>query len=288
LGKNKIILHIQGGLGNQLFQYSTARMLAQLLGAILEIDLSFYENKRFKGIYRLRNIKINHRFYKILRLLNINCKYNKKTHFREIKYKDNTDKLIKLVPPIFIEGWINNFNFFRGIKHLLEEELELKDISFIKNSIEYYNITKDNHSVAIHIRRGDYLNNPHFVNLEFNYYRKAMSIISELIGSPKFYIFSDDSIFAKELFFNIPNCNYIEKHSLPQSMYNTIGDIWDFFLMNQCRHIIIANSTFSWWAAWLNSGPQKIVVSPKKWYNNKLAQHYVDNISFMPNNWILI
>lgn len=129
-------------------------------------------------------------------------------------------------------------------------------------------------SVSVHIRRGDYINSSNFGVCSIDYYKLAMSFISEKISDPIFVFFSDDIDWVKE---NIP---------CPNAIYVSCNhgiDSWqDMYLMTQCKHNIIANSSFSWWGAWLNNNSNKIVIAPAKWFN------YSPNYDILPKEWITL
>jgi hypothetical protein len=115
------------------------------------------------------------------------------------------------------------------------------------------------------VRRGDYINNVKnnatYGECSLDYYRAAIAYISERVVRPYFFIFSDDISWVQDnLKLDVP-CQYVE-HNYGVDSYN------DMHLMSLCRHHIIANSSFSWWGAWLNSRPEKIVVGPRKWFVN--------------------
>ena len=131
-------------------------------------------------------------------------------------------------------------------------------------------------SVSIHVRRGDYLNGYYYETLgkicDIAYYQRAIGTIKERVDNPHFYIFSDDPDYVTENL-TIENATFVN--------FNRGNDSWqDMYLMSQCKHNIIANSTFSWWGAWLNNNPQKVVVAPSHWFAN------MDNDEIVLPEWI--
>ena len=140
-------------------------------------------------------------------------------------------------------------------------------------------LIKNNNSVAVHIRRGDYLSNPkaryfHGI-LGQDYYKKSITYIRKKLKKPSFFIFSDDIHLVKKTFPFFNNKNY--------TFINTNSAMNDLYLMKNCKHFIIANSTFSWWGAWLSTNKSKIICSPKKWSRSKSAQ-----TDIIPKSWIRI
>jgi hypothetical protein len=178
---------------------------------------------------------------------------------------------------IHISGWYNN-NYFNTKEDLIRNAFQFDCSRLNILSSEYLNKIRNENSISIHIRRGDYLS-ADWVNVlgnicTLNYYHEAIYLISNKISNPSFYIFSDDIPWAKENLF-LSNSTYIE--------HNKGEDSWqDMYLMSQCKHHIIANSTFSWWGAWLNSNKNKIVVAPCKYDTTTEAT------DIYPKEWIII
>ena len=134
-------------------------------------------------------------------------------------------------------------------------------------------------SVSIHVRRGDYLTNPVTFQThglcDIDYYKKAIDEILDLVDKPHFFIFSDDQSWAKSnIIFGAPT-DYVMHN-------NSLKNYEDLRLMSYCRHHIIANSSFSWWGAWLGNNPEKIVIAPKKWFNDPK----IDTTDLIPDTWL--
>jgi len=123
----------------------------------------------------------------------------------------------------------------------------------------------------VHVRRGDYLEHPEIGVLDLSYYQQAYDFFKSKMVQPVFYIFSNDQAWCKQKFQFMENAVYIE---------NTESEIDDFVLTSQCLHNIVANSSFSWWAAWLNSNKEKIVVAPKNWRADD-----PNNYKHLPRSW---
>jgi hypothetical protein len=141
---------------------------------------------------------------------------------------------------------------------------------------------QDCNSVSLHIRRGDYIsiqkNASKFIALDIQYYENAIKKISSLISNPIFFVFSDDVDWVKQNLKSEFETHYISNNNTKTTSYI------DMQLMSMCQHNIIANSTFSWWAAWLNSNTNKIVISPSKWF-----QHFDVNMDdILPDTWLRI
>jgi len=146
---------------------------------------------------------------------------------------------------------------------------------------EISKIMQDTNSVSIHIRRGDYIANP--ITFQYHglcsmeYYKKAIQYINENINRPIFFFFSDEIDWVKDNLKIPKDCYFIDHNK----MENDYLDLW---LMSQCKHNIIANSSFSWWGAWLNTNKEKIVIAPKKWFNNAA----IDTTDLIPEEWLII
>ena len=159
--------------------------------------------------------------------------------------------------------------------------MKLLRFSKIKDKLhqKYLNLINNKNSVAIHIRRGDYLNDPkvrciHGI-LGSDYYKKSINYIKKKVKNPFFFIFSDDIELVKKNFSFFNNKKYI--------FIDTKSSINDLYLMSNCKHFIIANSTFSWWGAWLSKNKRKIVCAPKRWLRARISTPDI-----IPESWIRI
>ena len=300
-----IIVRIIGGLGNQLFQYATARNISIKKQVPFRVDTSFYNNVRYRGIFRLTHFNTfiqeatkeeierlttepSSSFYaRICRKLRLSGKFYKKTHIIEDR-RCNTDKrIINCEGNAYIDGWFQNEEYFREIRDVL-----LMECTLIKDpGTQFQDVQleiRNNESVSIHFRRGDYLTNKYFGAVPINYYYQAVKFINENIKQPVYYIFSDDIEWVKNNFKIDGTANYLDPETEKTSIYHTENDFEELILMKHCKHNIIANSTFSWWAAWLNTNPGKIVIAPKRWYDNPHAQKRFEKGSLKVPHWIYI
>lgn len=276
-----IINHILGGLGNQMFQYAAARSLALHLNCESFSDLRGFSN------YELHN------GYELNRVFNVNSKPARDKQIRNVLgWRANPLCMKFLRQPLFESFQGNTFivephfhywpeffditsnsylhGYWQSEKYFIAaEDLIRKDFTF-RMPLEGKNLQlKDSiqtrQSVSIHIRRGDYLNqkkNTKIMNsCSLDYYYDAIKYISNAVDNPSFYIFSDDIDWVKS--------NFQFEHPTFYVDWNTGLDSYcDMHLMSLCKHNIIANSSFSWWGAWLNQNQDKIVIAPKKWFVN--------------------
>ncbi len=260
------IVRIMGGLGNQLFQYAMARNLSYFNDKIiLDLDLESAETKRnyvldkFNIVSFPKTTKIKSDYYKQYRkyfdgynIINRIMKYGKE---RETFVFQDVSKCI------YLDGYWQNRIYFNKIKDVLINEITLNDDIFIKNEI--LAMIEKNNSVGVHVRRGDYLNSTNskiFENQGVEYYISAMNYVKDKIENPLFFVFSDDIAWCKKAFYNIDNIIFVDGNNTAEQ---------DFDMLKKCKHNIISNSTFSWWAAWLKPDNCKLLIAPHNWYKNE-------------------
>lgn len=272
-----VIVKIVGGLGNQMFQYAYAKALQQK-GYEVKIDISAFETYKLHGGYQLDKYNIdldsstkdeNNKFYKntfcfkVLKKIGIDLS-------KLIKEKSLLfdKKLLEIQDNNYLDGYFQCENYFKNIREIILKQFTInKEISNYSKDIEN-KIKNSQNSCSLHIRRGDFINN---INIsihgtcDLKYYKDAMKYLEEKVGSMDYFIFSDDIEWVKENL-AIQNAIYID------SQENRIPHE-DIYLMNLCTYNIIANSSFSWWGAWLNQNEKKIVLAPKKWFaDDKLEE----------------
>ena len=284
-----LTIKISWWLWNQMFQYAYIRSLSLKNNSDFKLDISEYDiyfrpyeleifdiQKKYavgaeipfyEKIYsknRYIGFALN-KFKGILKKLN-------KNHFSEIQF--NFDRKMSVLNSWYIE-W-----YFQTEKYFLDHENEIrKDFTFIKgiawNNKKYSDMIKDSNSVSIHIRRWDYVANSRYSKCSLDYYNSAIEYIKWKVENPIFFIFSDDMEWTKANL-NIDN----EVHFID---FNSWKSSWgDMRLMSLCKHNIIANSSFSWWWAWLNANPTKMIIWPKKWFNDNTF----NTCDILPNTWI--
>jgi len=301
-----IVTKIHAGLGNQLFQYATGRALSIHLNTELKLDLTFYDNLDNKNAYRLNRFNLetkqsnNQEFEYLRNVSNVPFPYRvlKKLGIRRYPYFKNThileQEIIELLNSsslnfdnYYLEGWFANENYFKDYRSTIIFDLNA-DFLLVEANLNMQHEIKNSNSVSVHIRRGDYLSNSYFKTLPITYYKNAIEKIKVDIDTPKFFFFSNDIEWTKNNFKDVQNAIFIEKNSKADTSFSTTGDIEDLMLMRSCKHNIIANSTFSWWGAWLNENPSKKVYFPSGWYNDAKAQKQFEKNSFIPSGWIKI
>jgi hypothetical protein len=277
-----IIIKLFGGLGNQLFQYAIGRKLSLLHSTDLRFDLTDfnkYKNtyssmsevgvgiKKFKINFKEANFdeKKNFFFIKSKLLIFLIKKISSRyfSRFNSFFYKNYFyEKSVSLFyckfssyNNAYFHGFWQNENYFLNIRKTLIKEINLKKKSTAHT--ELLKKIKKHNSVAVHIRRGDFLL-PKIKKISplinINYYKKSFIFLEKKIKKIRYFFFSDDINWVKK--------NIKKKNSFYVSNFNEVEDL---ISISKCKHQIIANSTFSWWGAWLNNYKKKIVISPKKW-----------------------
>lgn len=282
---------LSGGLGNQMFQFAAAKALALRLDTGLMLDLSFIDQHRKKSWSRPYELDIfSHSANIKKRKANLNRIFiyiipslNKKPIGRWIlslfKYYCENDNInfLSLTNGTTLFGYFTSEIFFKQYRDEILSEFTFK-YPFNTYCQEKSNEIENCNSVSVHIRRGDYLNENNS-NIYFHcspeWYLEAIQLMSQKIGSSVFYFFSDDITWAQENFSFLTNSRFIDTNHGSNS-FN------DMRLMSLCKHNIIANSTFSWWGAWMNKNENKIVIAPKYYYKNSPKPN------FTPENWVLL
>lgn len=278
-----MIVRIFGGLGNQLFQYATARNCCELnpQRLYLDVDCNSGVTKRDFELDKL-NISKYHllsnicsKQYGLLRGIN-NSDLKSKT-FSFFKYgKENEDFVFQDISKYkYIDGYWQNESYFNNIKDILISEFSYEG-KFDNSRLLLNNKIKDENSVGIHVRRGDYLSLDMYEVLSLDYFQNSINIINEKVDNPIFYIFSDDICWCKEAFNDFENVRFVEGNSALE----------DFELLKSCKHKIISNSTFSWWAAWLSDSAYSINIAPSEWYKDKTTNKKC-KISLL-NNFLIV
>ncbi len=286
-----IIIHLTGGLGNQMFQYAAARALQIKKNCVCK----FYFKDSYKDATRKYQLDI-------FNLIIENASKSEIHSYNPVIGLRNKWKLLfrkKMQYPVYYEKKQFNFdpNFFNCSDNCLisgfwQSEQYFIDIAAVirheftfvptPNEIntKYINEIKACNSISVHIRRTDYINSIKTNKIHgvcsYEYYENAINHIVENISNPVFYFFSDDIEWTKSTF---ENSKYISQFISHNSGSN---DYEDMRLMSNCKHHIIANSSFSWWGAWLNPQNDKIVITPKKWVNDI----DISIVDLIPKNWV--
>jgi hypothetical protein len=295
-----IVISIFGGLGNQMFQYACGKALAARLGVELKLDVSFLDDKSKRDNFTVRDYELNvfnidekeaglsevRKFvpdlwncskldllkYKLLRFVNGNNYYFEKQKFlfepRIEQLKDNS----------YVYGYFQTEKYFSNVKAELMQAFTLKSEPDEHNQRLIAQMSVEN-AVSIHVRRGDYHNSP-FNLLDLAYYQQAIELIKQKVENPKFYIFTNDYDWASQNFDVLDIDKVIVDHNQDKTSF------MDMVLMSHCKHNICANSSFSWWGAWLNQYADKIAIAPKHWFKNQ--EYTAATYDLIPDSWLQI
>ena len=287
-----IRLILTGGLGNQMFEYATAKALALKLDKELNLDL-YALQKKTKGIKRDFELDIfdidlkissswkTKLLVKLFPFVEQNRTFFGKTfnYFRDYSAIVYLPKFQELEGNVILHGHFQNEKYFKQYETVIRKEFTFKHPLKGQNLQIAKQMEKSN-SVAIHIRRGDYVTDSNFALCTKEYYQEAMDRIKREVENPVFFIFSQDFDWINEnLTFDKEEVHFIDWNKGKDSYI-------DMQLMSLCKHNIIANSSFSWWAAWLNKNPEKRIFAPARWFRKE--ERNEDLKDFYPEEWKMI
>lgn len=289
-----ISIYLQGGLGNQMFQYATAKALAEHYKVSLSIDSSWYIYPP-PGVTK-RNLDLNY--------LNISCKNI--TSSIPTKGKSKLALLLGSYLPfgpivnvqrnafnfnkaLFCQqslqrrdlkliGYWQSYKYFDKIRPILINEFQMRE-SISPHYLAYLKNIRSCESVMLHIRRGDYVNSPSAAKfheaLSIGYYKQAIEALLLQKPSAHFFIFSDDLSWAKEALPKNLEITFVENSLQVDAAAQELQ------LMTQCKHHIIANSSLSWWGAWLKQDYKGLVYAPNRW----ISDRSLDLSNLLPTSW---
>lgn len=289
-----VYVRMMGGLGNQLFQFAAGYALSRREKQELRLDTSFFDSKN-KRQFKLndfcisdsieiinktpnnRNKFLQNRYVnKTLRILEVENPYifNNQIYILEGKFVVLDSYFAEGAKSYYLDGYFQAPRYFNSFRDDIVKQLTLKP--YILNSIKsYIEDVNSVESVAVHVRRGDFLKAKndytgfHYL-LDSTYYNCAFDYVQKHILKPVFYCFSDDIEWVKKEIVGDYDIRFI-------NIQGDKADLKEFEIMRNCKHIITANSTFSWWASWLNLNSEAIHIVPQRQYGNN---------EMIPNEWI--
>lgn len=266
-----IIVKFHGGLGNQMFEYALYRKL-ELVGKNVKADISWYheDSDAVKRTYLLPQfgIQVNEcRTTEKKKYDNIVTRFlNKHLNGSRRLYVERESGVYKEeildLKNCFLDGYWQTEKYFSDIRDSLLSDFKFP-ATVNKEESALLDRIKKSQSVSIHIRRGDYLaNEKKYGNIcTEEYYFRAIHYMMENLTDALFFVFSDDIKWCRDFLKSYKNIYYVD-------LGKEISEIHDMKLMSVCKHNIIANSSFSWWASWLNQNEDKIVIAPDRWQNS--------------------
>lgn len=284
-----IVVKLMGGLGNQMFQYAAGKALSIKHDVPLFIDESFLlEDPR--GAYTKRRLELGQ--------LEVTIKRGDVKLLQEFKKRTLFQKFFRLQNPnvfneggsynplffsagktVYLNGYWQSELYFQSIREVLQKEFTPR-YNFSPANKQYLDKVERCVSVAVHVRRGDYVRLKSAANFhgvtDMAYYRKAINYFENNHAGCRFFIFSDDLPWCRENFARFKNIIFVDTD---QEFSST-----DLFIMKKCRHNIICNSSYSWWSAWLNENPDKVVIAPKNWFSGPAS----DQEAIYCQSWLKI
>lgn len=285
------IVRLSGGLGNQLFQYAAGRAVASRQGADLSLDLTQL-NVRDGSItsrsYALSPLPIRahvltaeesaaaglplNRFDRWLARAGVRLKGRQLVVERGFNFDPS---IPRLQGPVVMQGFWQSERYFADIRAVLLDELALPGAATLDEMTARLQAEE---SVSIHVRRGDYLTNPganafHGV-CSPDYYQRSLALLEQQVEQPKYYVFTDDPAWVAE------NRGLFGRDVILVAEQLTLQAHEELVLMSRCKHNVIANSSFSWWGAWLNRNEQARVIAPANWF-----RHALDTTDLIPARW---
>ena len=300
-GNIMVIVKLKGGLGNQLFQYAAARRIALDNNLDLKLDiLSGFENDFYKQKYKLNHFNIIEDFAtkeeidhlkrlgstnligKVTRLRNSFRFGHKYCLIRERMFNFDAS-ILRHYKYAYLDGYWQSEKYFQSIEEVIRKEFSMKSPPEVLNQQIADKIIKTN-SVCIHYRRLHGISGDKVCSrgvaihgaTSFEYYHSAINYLSSKYSDLHFFVFSDNSEWAQQ---NVQ----IDFPTIFVTYNRDEKDYEDLQLMSQCKYYIIANSSFSWWGAWLNQSEDKIVIAPKQWFRAN-----INTVDLCPPEWILI
>jgi hypothetical protein len=292
-----VIVRLVGGLGNQLFQYAAARRLAIWHNTTFKLDISAFESytRRVYSLYpfniqedfatpeevvRLREPSQGRLRRAVFRLKRMLRPYNQRTSLREWRLNPYNPNFLRTSAQVYLDGYWQTEKYFVDIADIVRREFTIKYAQDLQNRAVAEEIAATQ-AVSVHVRRGDYVSDPPTSQVHgvcgLDYYARCVSLIAQKVPSPHFFVFSDDPDWVvQNLHLDYPTT--LVSQVDPSKSYE------DLRLMSLCRHHIIANSSFSWWGAWLNAKPGKLVFAPQRWFQDTS----VDTRDLLPEGWIKV
>jgi hypothetical protein len=294
---NPVIVKLQGGLGNQMFQYAFGKVIAHKNNVPLFVDTSFFgqelantdkrslELETFPAIQtREASSKLVSSFFQNTRWDNrlrkiLGFKARKVIREKNFRFDEACQQS---EPPLLLDGYFQSERYFHSQRPLILETFCFPDLSHDAPNAALLQQIRGTESVSVHVRRGDYVKfavtNSFHGTCSPAYYQRAIDLVRRKVPEARFFFFSDEPDWVKENLAG-PDLN------ASVISINTGKDSWkDMGLMSFCKHNIIANSSFSWWGAWLNRNEDKIVVGPEKWFRS--TDPFYDTRDLLPEEWI--
>jgi hypothetical protein len=294
-----LITQLIGGLGNQMFQYALGRSIALTTASELKLDVDCLTSGSSVSTNTPRTLRLDACNVVIELADATECELLKygaapaikkwwcHLHGKPRPYGRNCyqergmgfdKRMLHITGDAYIMGYWQSYKYFEDFSHILQDEFMPRD-KLSPSTTKYLSKIKASNAVSIHVRRGDYVSNPtanaFHGTCDLQYYRRAIEAVEERVTDPRFFIFSDDLEWAKA------NLNFVYPAAFVE-FTDRVHEVEEIHLMGSCQHNIIANSSFSWWGAWLNDNPHRMVVAPKQWFRNPK----INTSDLIPPDWL--
>lgn len=285
--KNSVVVALSGGLGNQMFQYAVGRSLAWRHGSSLLLDARALAKDPLRK-YGLGHLRIDARLAepaelplapgRIRRRLGVLPRWLTGNAYAVEQRYTFEPSTLRLKPPVLLAGNWQSERYFTDCAEVIRADLQMRD-AFTADRAAIADVIRKGNAVSVHVRRGDYVSNAasnaYHGTCDPDWYEEAQVHIDRAVPDARYVVFSDDPDWARENLKTFAGSMFV----VPAGDGR---DEQDLHLMALCRHHIIANSSFSWWGAWLNPHSDKVVVAPKQWF--KGASH--DTSDLIPRKWV--
>ncbi len=291
-----ILVRLEGGLGNQMFQYALGRTLALKNKSIVKVDTTFLLDRTPRGGFVFRNYDLD--IFKTNILIaerkEIPLLYRKYFNGRPALFADSFRKkivknpgkekqfqfdpeILKLSDGTYLEGYWQSPKYFEAYADIIKKDFEIRE-KLPKNAEALRDKIMSLSSVCINVRRADFVSNPFHGTLGQEYFDKGIEIIARKEKQLSLFVFSDDIEWCKN--------NLKFKYPYEFIGHEYAGDKFQFYLelMKSCGHFIIPNSSFGWWAAWLSPSLNKVIIAPQRWF----LDDRVNTKDLTPTSWIRI
>jgi hypothetical protein len=284
-----VIVKLAGGLGNQMFQYAFGKTIAHRQADLLKLDMSFFDEQTLRR-FELGDFDIQAeaaearqtaqvRGRGLIRRLTNTISGGASIKWVREKGFEFDSSMSLLQGNLYLDGYWQSEKYFDSIADVIRREFTLKEKRGHVSRVAKV-ISGAANAVSLHVRRGDYVENQStnafHGTCPLEYYSNAVALIKSRFGDAHIFVFSDEPVWARENLGLAAPVTVVSDGDLRPAE--------EMHLMSCCQHHIIANSTFSWWGAWLNEHPEKMVIAPKRWFSN-LA---IDTKDLLPERWIRI
>ncbi len=292
-----IVIKLKGGLGNQLFEYACGRALSLTLDVPLGLDVSSFSDDPAGRKYELANYCIEaellssresfRRIYRpwrklrvgLNRFLRMRLSLCRDHYFIEQRPGVYDPRVVALPDGTCLSGYWQCERYFLKYRSKLLSELRLKEPLGSDAQRFAEQIQREEYAVSLHFRRGDYVADEKTAKIHnvcsMDYYRRAIEQLAGYVPNFRLFVFSDDSEWVRQ------NVNL----NMPMTVVSEGTEGYeDIYLMSLCHHNIIANSSFSWWGAWLNEHPGKTVIAPTEWFSGSSC----GALDIVPDQWVRV